>query len=260
MVVQELAIDGRGNLATQSKAGLTAESDVYINSTQHHNRVVASLQQMKKTANFLPMMVSEDVKEKADEDTIKLIANIVGTVLECVFGLVFAYLYKSKVVDSVPKLVPKEPNSAGKDFEHGLCGCCKGGQGHVCLHTACCWQCRVAHTYEVADVMNYWPTIFLSAFCGCFWPCIGACYGRKKLRVALGLEEDSCMDAVKYCFCGICAVGEEAMAVDKATGVNVFCCCNVMTDEQMQAPSNNQAQPLTNEAEPLTNETNEQAP
>jgi Cys-rich protein (TIGR01571 family) len=256
MAVQELAIDAGGKLARQSRAGLNVESDVYVNATQQSNTVMASLQQIKRNTNFLPILVSEDV-EKDGKSKEQLIANAVSTIIECVIGLVFAYLYKSKVVDGIPKLVAREPNSAGKDFQFGLFGCCSST--HLCLHTCCCWQCRVAHTYQVTDVMDYWPTIFLTGLCGCFMPCIGACYGRKKLRVVLGLEEDTCMDFVKYCFCSLCAVGEEAMQVDKATSVNVFCCCSVVTDEQMQqaVQDNQSAQPaLTNEAEPLTNETN----
>jgi len=229
MSVQELTIDGHGNLARQSKAGLLTASDVYINATQQYSKVMASLEQMKRNTNFLPILGSEDAKK--DNATARLISNVVSTVLEIVIGLVFAYLYKSKVVDNIPKLEQKEApsgegeDSQGRDFKAGLCSC--WSNLHLCGHICCFGACRAAHTWTVAGAMEYWPSIALQVCCFPCMPCIGGCWLRGKIRATLALEPGGFMDCIKWCFCMPCAVGQEAIEIDDESGVTVKCCCNL---------------------------------
>jgi Cys-rich protein (TIGR01571 family) len=171
--------------------------------------------------------VQSSEPEKANADDKKWSNIITGIInfIEIVIALVFAYLYKTKVVDLCPVMPAATPGSKGKEFKQGLFDCFSNMD--ICLHSCCCVCCRAAHTWHVTQLMDYWKGIGLFVCCWFCMPCVGGCYMRQKLRVHVGLEEDSCMDCVKYLFCEPCSVAQEALLVDEETGVQVQCCLNL---------------------------------
>lgn len=174
----------------------------------------------------LPLLV-----DPADKDTDKKgqQSSGVGSLLQIAVGLIFAFLYKSKVVDKIPRLEPREAGSRGKEFSQALCAC--WSSGHLCLHVWCCVACRAAHSWAVAGVMDYWPGVVFNFCC----PCLGFCM-RTELRKTLGLEPDGFMDCLKWCCCYPCAVGQDALQVDEDSGVVVRCCCQLQIGEEASEP------------------------
>lgn len=150
----------------------------------------------------------------------------IQTLIQVSLMLLFAYFYKSKVVDLIPTLDPIAAGSRGKDFHAGLCACFD--DQNLCLHAICCSMCRAAHTYAVAGVLTYLQALALQVVCS---PCmcfVGGCFLRPRLRAAVGLEEDGFMDCLKWTCCSVCAIGQEALEVDELSGIKVLCCCNAL--------------------------------
>lgn len=138
--------------------------------------------------------------------------------------LVFAWLYKTKVVNNIPRLETREAGSRGKDFTPPLCAC--WSNLHLCCHIFCCGPCRAAHSWHVAGAVDYVLGIILQVLLGpC--ACLVGCYLRGKMRTTIGLESDTFMDFLKWCCCSPCAVGQEAMEIDELSEVNVKCCCQL---------------------------------
>lgn len=139
----------------------------------------------------------------------------------------FAFIYKDKVVNGIPPL-RQQPMSTMQDFSQGIYQCFVDQQ--MCLHSFFCCAVRAAHTWHVAGLCEYWPSLFLIFLVDCTkWACcLDACvftYFRMKLKQKLGIEPDLMMDFVFSAFCPWCAVAQEAMAVDEELGVTVECCC-----------------------------------
>lgn len=159
---------------------------------------------------------------------VNLIIRLVFWLIWMGCSLVFAFVYKSKVVDMIPPLQPKAMGTS-KDFISTLFQCCSNGS--LCMHAWCCLPCRAGHTFQVAGVASYWVVVLvLELLPGC--GCIFGFLWRQQLREKLGLQPDGCCDFVKWCCCTACAVGQEALDVDQAVGVDVACCCNLQMTPQ----------------------------
>lgn len=154
-------------------------------------------------------------------------------------SIVFAFMYKSKVVDLIPVMQQKAPTGVS-DMPFGLFECCSNGG--TCLHACCCGACRVGHNVQVAGLMGFWPAACLwtllehIGFACCLAPCLGM-YFRSMLRQKLGLAPNCCMDCLSYFFCAPCAIGQDAMAVDFETGVSTSCCCQLNIVAKAPAPA-----------------------
>lgn len=182
---------------------------------------------------------------KAEEDAAneKVVASVITGVIEIlswIIALVFAVLYKRKVVDQIPKLEPKPAGSRGKDFTPGLFDCF--GDLQLCLHVTCCSACRAAHTFSITGAIDYGLSIVLQTCCAPFFCFIGGIWLRPKVRTTLGLEPDGCKDCLLWTFCLPCVVGQEALEVDELSNVNIRCCFNVVpkasetTEHFLEAP------------------------
>lgn len=197
----------------QEKNNVLASSDI-----------IGSKAVSSKRRQDIPIL-ADPAEEKADAKQQKdaMIASSVFSLLKLIIWGVFAVLYKSKVVDSIPVLTPRTADTQGKkDFITGYCECL--GSIHVCLHTFCCMQCRTAHTWTVVGALGYWPSIIVQVILPCFLPCIGGCWLRPKVRATLGYEADCFMDFLKWLCCPMCAAGQEAIEVDTEAGIAVACC------------------------------------
>jgi len=153
-------------------------------------------------------------------------------IISGIASIVFAFIYKRNVVDQIPPM-QQQPNTNG-DFA-GLCDCCSDGP--LCLHTWFCSACRAAHSFQVAGLLNYWVAIFLQLPCFELCSCCIFGYFRGELRKKLGFRNGDAMDYLVSIPClRPCAIGQEAMSVDKMTGVQVFCCCNLVL-KSMKGPT-----------------------
>jgi len=146
--------------------------------------------------------------------------------------LIFAIRYKATVVDQIKQLppVPFDASSRKSDFDEPLCGCMDSTD--ICLHSCCCPACRMAHTWYVGGVLEYWPGIYMGC---CVMPftsyllglgcCIGASMtgGLKKRR---GITPNFGKDCISW-LCWCCTVAQQATHIDKASGVTVRCCCKL---------------------------------
>lgn len=222
-VAEELAsfeIDYTGNLKEEHNGS----HDTIIRSA--HDTIVRSAQ-METKAGGEDHNAHQSFSAKAsDNHTVAAaIINAVLTVIQCAIGLVFAVLYKSKVVDKIDYLEAKVPNTQGKDFPSGLFDC--ASDKHMFLHVCFCLPCRVAHTWHVAELLRYWPSVAVMVVCPHCLPCIGAFWGRAKLREKLGMEADRMSDFLKLLCCCMCVFAQDAYKVDEETGVEVQCFCKI---------------------------------
>jgi Cys-rich protein (TIGR01571 family) len=178
----------------------------------------------------------ESPKQKEKDEAIGLV--IVATylllwaipLLHLVIVIVFAVCYNSWVVREVGVLQQRPMNTL-TDFTQGLCSC--WGNFHMCLHTVCCLPCRAAHTWNGAQLCEFWPSIFLQCMAGmtgapcCVHLCIFTYY-RMKLKEKLGIQPNMVLDCLVSCCCPCCSIAQEAMAIDEELGVAVECCCKVV--------------------------------
>lgn len=228
------------NVTVQNRASLVTERSLMVTADNLRGGSRAPADTPKPVTEEVPAELTKLEKDALNMEVAKLekdaeddVEGKNGTgpalLLPCtlIIGLIFAFVYKSKVVGSAPSLQPKQANSQGKDFPKGLFACFS--HLHYCLHVSCCASCRVAHTWQVAGILDFWPSIMLMCCCGAWMSCINGFWARKKLREQLGMEEDSAMDCIKAFFCcSACMAGQDALAVDEATGVEVRCCCNLI--------------------------------
>jgi Cys-rich protein (TIGR01571 family) len=137
----------------------------------------------------------------------------------------FSVVYGLCVVPKIPTMQTRL--SPGQIPERGLCECC--GNCNLCLSTCCCFASRVGHNAHASGVMNYWSAIACDCFstaCGC--KCCFLTWLRNSMRKNLGHQDDLLGDCCVTCCCAPCSVGQMALEVDQATGVdNISCCCDV---------------------------------
>lgn len=151
-------------------------------------------------------------------------------IVNSIIGLIFAFMYKQKVVDQIQPLPPQQPPQPGAiaqtDFKYGVFSCFD--DTNICLHATCCGLCRNAHTLQVVGAMDYWMAIlvgYLAQACSC-WCCFST-YTRMETKKRLGIPADAIMDCLCSTFCACCAVAQAAREVDERTGVVVKCCCDL---------------------------------
>lgn len=129
-----------------------------------------------------------------------LMENLPGLIFGAVFNTTVAVVYKLKVVNKSPKL-EQRPMSSETDFQPDISACLC--DRHLCCHICLLQQCRVAHTWHVAGLLNYWPAIFVQAFCGL---CVGAHF-RAKLKRNMGIQPNLCAECKAVCCSQLCAIG-----------------------------------------------------
>lgn len=194
-----------------------AEASPYTETGESSIEVGRRLQLQQKRSTRLVRIVTGGGGESGGQLMQVLIRIIVYAVFS-VCALVFACMYKSKVVDRIPLLGQR--SATGANFKTGICGCVT--QSQLCFHICCCGSCRLGHTVHVAGVCDYWPAVLLWYL----FPCCNMCFGvyyRMALRQKLGLAPDTFCDILSYCFCAPCAVGQDAFEVDAESGAEVNC-------------------------------------
>jgi len=150
--------------------------------------------------------------------------------LQIVLAIVFGFFYKSKVVDLIPELPDqKAPRSLfGADFDVGVFECCT--DNGIMLHTLFCPCARQAHTMQVIGG-SYWCTFIASII---LFPCFSVLVlvQRSQVRSKLDLSQACISDFILLiiCCCAPCAVGQQAMSVDRKSKAKVTCCFNLEID------------------------------
>jgi Cys-rich protein (TIGR01571 family) len=171
----------------------------------------------------------------------EVVKSLTQMVSRIIFQVIFAIIYKNRVVDRKRVLPPAltRPDSVGlpgPDFKYGLCSCFDDCD--VCMHTFFCWQTRAADTYHSAGVLDFWLTLIIALFCS---PCFAICvmpFKRSEIRNRLngGSGGCACQDCLLSFFCGLCVIVQEARVVDEALGVKTKCCCNLTGVEETRVP------------------------
>jgi len=148
-----------------------------------------------------------------------------GQFLAFILSMIFACVYKSKVIDNPqPGIgVLRRQYDTRPEFKQGLFECIK--DPHICCMTVCCPWVRIAHTNEAADVCGYWET-FVVMWCATLCVCGPLClnvYFRMHVKEALGIQDNCCVDVLQAFFCLSCVTGQQALAVDEGMGYKFTC-------------------------------------
>lgn len=154
-------------------------------------------------------------------DKAMILFRLVTWILTLIIWLVFAFIYKNRVVDKIPIIQSFQGASFGT-FKIGYFDCCN--DVNLCLHSWCCLSVRAAHTLHIAGLANYWLALFLySCFCCCTGPIC-----RLQLQQKAGMTTTCGMNIIMWIFCPCCVVGQEAYEVDDVSKANVACCCKLL--------------------------------
>lgn len=145
--------------------------------------------------------------------------------MSAIVMLMFACVYKRKVVDHLPQLKPH----LGTDLaprEKGICACYKAPE--TCIYSFCCLPLVAGKNYHAAEICNFWPGCIFT-FLGIYTPFFflavmvrAALSGR--VREKLGYKPHLCTDCCCSLFCFPCEVARESMEIDEELGVRVGCC------------------------------------
>lgn len=151
--------------------------------------------------------------------------------LNAVVALVYAFVYKQKVVGKIQPMSEHRPGRGNDDFDVGLFDCLSNI--NYCCMSLWCPEVRQAHTNDVASVFTYWPSLVamvIARVCciSCGVPCCLNVWFRMHLKDQLGIEDHCINDFVIAILCWPCAVGQQAMAIDRHLGYAVGCCCKVV--------------------------------
>jgi len=182
-------------------------------------------------------------------------SNLLMMVLSALLGpmlpLVLVCIYKSQVNDRRQRLVEQIDMSAGDDFEAGLCDC--WSHCPICLQVWFCGLARSGDTLSTAGVICFWaPAVFglvifpliglaftamglLLAFyvneklAQLVYPLLLLAYSaifakwrgelRNKLFLHSGDQNHFIKDLMMYCCCMPCAIGQEALELDRLTNM-----------------------------------------
>jgi len=183
-----------------------------------------------------------------------LVFIIIGSILLCLSGLIFACQYKAKVTDSRPPLQGGAGTLMNGDFRTGPFSCLDDTP--TCCHATFCGACRAGDTYQAAGAQQFWTVIGLTMLANIIANGIasvvtknpsnqqnigrllgalitgGIFHGyRRQLRTKLGGGENAApvyMDFLLWAFCSCCVIAQEARELDAAMGVRVECCCNLV--------------------------------
>lgn len=223
-----------------------------------------------------PNPASEEFSQDQAEAMQKMVAKMIPMIIlssllscsNCISQIVFMVMYKGKVHDQRPELIP-DPSLADPLERFPLFGCFDDCD--TCLHVYFCSLCRVGDTWGTANVMEYYMSIialpFLPTLAGLAvsvltlfeflintalpkylswfntltgWAVLVLMFGffRNKLREKLGgVRGDTqkmIMDGVIWVFCACCATIQEARVVDDLNGVRVACCCKLTHTRQTE--------------------------
>jgi Cys-rich protein (TIGR01571 family) len=208
-----------------------------------------------------------------DEDCVRqltmiaIATSLVIIIITEVIWWIIACMYKQKVTD---QRTPFEGNGSQKDLEvlepGKLFDCCF--DMHLCLHACCCVAIRAADTFDGAGkIVSFWCVIgvfflewllynivafIINAYIladsnnsgnGLAWFITNSLFAiwyamkRQELRQKFGGSPKMAMDCICYWWCFPCSVGQDALLLDKATGVSVQCCCNMIKNGPTPAPA-----------------------
>jgi len=149
-------------------------------------------------------------------------ADYKQSAIQMVLVLIFACIYKSKVVDEYPELKKFNEKSAKLQDENEVSACCNSLFTTNCMLAWCCHAPRAAHTFDKVGVMSYWPSVFLMMCC----PCCTLTYTNActDLNEKLGGEKRNCCMALLCAWCCVvCVVLQDAASLDAATGADTKC-------------------------------------
>jgi len=203
-----------------------------------------------------------------------------------ILKIVFACVYKCKVTDRRKRL----QNPSNKSLEilapHNIFSCCCHDL-NLCMTVICCFPLRAADNFKTGLVTGFWSVFFfvsmselialsIESVLMVLYPdtdvtsrsamALGVTIGimvllalwfadtRQKMRRRFGGSgSEVCSDFICYFFCTACAVAQDAMLLDEATGMVVHCCCQlgrpaepVRNDPQAAA-----AKPMGRPADPV---------
>lgn len=154
-----------------------------------------------------------------------------NVLVQFLISLCVACVYKSKVVDMMPKLPPQvsQADRGVDDFPRGVFDCLK--DPHYCCFTACFPIIRTAHTNDVAGVCGFWETI-VAMYCSLLLCGLGPCcltvYFRIHLKENMGIPDHCLNDMCCAWLCFPCITGQQALSVDDAAGMHYQCCCSTV--------------------------------
>eukprot|EP00933_Yihiella_yeosuensis_P016883 TRINITY_DN14279_c3_g1_i1.p1 TRINITY_DN14279_c3_g1~~TRINITY_DN14279_c3_g1_i1.p1 ORF type:complete len:261 (-),score=21.45 TRINITY_DN14279_c3_g1_i1:69-851(-) len=182
----------------------------------------------------------ERVKGRGDDPLVRLAFQVLSWLIQLVavaLGVVYAYFYKSKVVDKIAKLPPKSSREISWPFT--LFECCN--HGAICMNSVCCVECRAAHNYHVADALDFWPAfamvIVASLLDECC--CAGTCvmgFMQVRLKERRGINGDCFNECCLWCWCRCCTVGQGALAIDRDSGVTITGCLSANVSSPVGQP------------------------
>mmetsp|Transcript_84574 Transcript_84574/g.176930 ORF Transcript_84574/g.176930 Transcript_84574/m.176930 type:complete len:257 (+) Transcript_84574:84-854(+) len=163
-------------------------------------------------------------------------ADVIGSAIHLVILLIFAWVFKKKVMSKLPKVNTYDRER--RERKVGLFACCSNLD--VCLHTTCCLPVVAGKVSEQSGVIGYWggcvmativtmPFLLGVEFLRCFW----RVYTVHQYKENMGYEPDLCNSCMLGLCCYACEIGRETMEVDAEVGKAPACCCKVKTVESM---------------------------
>jgi len=175
----------------------------------------------------------EELMQSSQSSRTSLASSPEGHIFEAVhvvLVILFAYFFKTKVVDKMPKVT--KYSGARRERQVGLFDCFQ--KQDVCLHAACCLPPTSAKVMHQTDIMGYWPGCVATACTSHpVWPplmCLGAIFRfwvMTTYQDYMGFESDIGEAAVVACCCWPCEVGRQTLEVDAETGMAATCVCQV---------------------------------
>jgi len=196
---------------------------------------------------------------------------IVAVVIPLIIWIVFACTYKSKVTDlrpALPNPVPAEYSlEGGKDFKYTPWQL--GAHSPTCLHSFFCLDVRAADTWQTTGVASYWCVVLIFVL---EWICsqiLGSAINQEMTRTTQeqwnvgslawymvsfffafyfanlrqkyrelfgGGPGNFAKDFLMFWCCSCCAINQDALQLDGATGAKAECCCNLIKTQQPGGP------------------------
>jgi len=208
-------------------------------------------------------------EETIDTDTIQaatIVTLIVAILIPVIIWLIFALMYKSSITDKRPTFTGGGPAQLAMLQPGKICDC--WSDLHLCLHSCCCLEARAADTFQTAELAGYWAVVLAFFLEWAVAQAIGFVFNvyiysgtrqnspgegigwiiasflmsfylssrRSTYFSKFGGQSNFPVDVICYWWCQPCMFAQDGMALDKAQGVHVECCCKmVQTGQPTQA-------------------------
>jgi len=245
-----------GKLTTVQHGRVLAESEAQIESDLDPMCIgLTTLEcaEAKKNTGDFAEYANQTVylEEGVGETGSNLLMMVSTALLGPILPLVLICIYKSQVHDRRQRMRDQIEMSAGDDFETGLCDC--WSHCPICLQVWFCGLARSGDTLSTAGVICFWaPPVFGLVI----FPLIGLAFGalalllkyyvheylgeillplevlvfsaifakwrgelRNKLFLQGGDQNHFIKDLLIYCCCMPCAIGQEAVELDRVTNM-----------------------------------------